>query len=146
MNRNADRRLWQAAVGLAALLSVTGAGCGGIEKQDSFTLPNPMIVRPERPLADVPVPVGFAFKSNGSYIFSGNYRVAKLLYRGTPHIDACMEYFKREMPQSRWNFVRDSGVDGRAMTFYNECEELNIKFDRVAGLTSLDIEIKPRRV
>jgi len=137
--------LAQAAV-FAAGLVVFAGGCRDVEKRDSFTVPNILQVRPERPLADVPVQVGFTMKSNGSYIFDGNYRVAKLLYRGTPKVDDCVQYFKEQMPQSRWTFVRDSDSDGRVLTFFNDCEECNIKLGRVAGITSLDIEIKPRRV
>ena len=130
------------AGGMAAL---TG-GCRGVEKTESFTISNPLVVTPERPLADVPVPTGFAFKSYGSYIFDGNYRVARLLYRGTPHVEEVIHYFKEQMPQSRWMFVRDSGVDGRVLTFHNDSEELELTLDRQSGMTALQIDIKPRRV
>ena len=134
------------AMVVAGGISVLTAGCRGVERQESFTIPNPIVVNPERPLADVPVPVGFALKSNGSYIFDGNYRVARLLYRGTPHIEEVAQYFKDQMPQSHWQFVRDGGVDQRVMTFHNEAEELELKLDRQSGVTALQIDIKPRRV
>jgi hypothetical protein len=124
-----------------------GCGAGGIEARDSFTVQNPLKVTPERPLADVPVPSGFAYKSNGSYVFSGNYRVAKLLYRGTPKLDDCVSYFKTQMPLSRWAFVKDNGTDERELVFQNEsAEEMLVSMKRSAGITSLEIAIKPRRV
>lgn len=139
------RSVWSAGVLAAGIgFAVLSSGCRGIEKVESINIPNFLVVRPERPLADVPVPLGFTYKENGSYIFSGNYRVARLLYRGTPHVDDCVEYFKEQMPQSRWAFVRDSGVDDREVMFHNEAEELRIKFGRQGGLTVLRIDIKPR--
>jgi hypothetical protein len=134
------------AIVLAGGIAALGGGCRGVDRTESITIPNPVVVTPERPLADVPVPVGFAFKSTGSYIFDGNYRVARLLYRGTPHVEEVIQYFKEQMPQSRWMFVRDSGVDGRVLLFHNDCEELELKLDRQSGITALQIDIKPRRV
>lgn len=135
---------------LFAIVAVTAAaalgGCRGVAGTGSVTIPNPLVVMPERPLADVPVPVGFALKSDGSYVFDGNYRVARLLYRGTPHITEVVRYFKEQMPQSRWTCVGDSGVDGRVVTFQNEAEQLELKLDRDSGVTALEIDIKPRRV
>jgi len=129
---------------LAAGITVLGGGCRDIERVESFSVPNFLVVRPERPLADVPVPVGFTYKESGSYIFNGNFRVAKLQYRGTPHIERCVDFFKEQMPLSRWMLIREAGVDERVVTFRNESEEMLIRLDRSAGITALEIEIKPR--
>jgi hypothetical protein len=133
-------------LGLSVVAALSG-GCSAIRSQDTISIPNPLTVAPERPLADVPVPRGFTYKSNGSYVFSGNYRVAKLLYRGTPKVDECIEYFKEQMPASRWTFVKEAGGDEVGLVFQNEApEELLVSLKRSAGITSLSIEIKPRRV
>jgi hypothetical protein len=130
------------AVGISAL----AGGCRDIHRTESFTIPNFMAVRPERPLADVPVPMGFTYKEHGSYVYSGNYRVAKLSYRGTPKVEDCVDFFRGEMPQSRWAFVRESGVDERDLLFHNEQEEMTVRLSRVSGITSIEIAIKPRPV
>lgn len=134
------------ALAVSAGLSVLGAGCKSAQTADTITLPNPLKVRPERPLADVPVPAGFTYKGSTSYVFTGNYRVAKLVYRGTPHVDDCVEFFKAQAPVSRWAFVRDSGPDDRTMLFHNDVEEMTVKLARTGGVTFLEIGIKPRPV
>lgn len=142
------RDVLSAAAAAAAVIgfALFGQGCRGIERVESFTVPNFLVVRPERPLADVPVPLGFTYKENGSYVFSGNYRVARLQYRGTPHIEECVRYFQEQMPPSRWRFIRQAGIEGRLVTFHNDEEELRIKLDRSGGLTLLTIDIKPRPI
>jgi len=132
---------------LAGGLLAAGGCNGGIHSADTITVSNPLKIIPERPLADVPVPSGFTYKSNGSYVFSGNYRVAKLVYRGTPKMDDCEQYFREQMPLSRWSFIKDAGTDERELVFQNDAaEEMLVFMKRSAGLTSLEIEIKPRRV
>ena len=131
---------------IVAAAALMGAGCTTTGGGKEISITNPFVITPERPLTDVPVPTGFTYKSKDSYVFSGNYRVAKLVYRGGAHIDACVAYFKQQMPVSNWAFVKDSSTDGRVVTFHNEAEEMRIIFDRQAGLTHMAIEIKPRPV
>lgn len=138
------RRSVLSALVVAAGIVVFGGGCTSVQQTDSITVRNPLRVVPERPLDDVPVPVGFTYKKNDSYVFSGNYRVAKLEYRGTPQIEECVAYFKEHAPVSRWIFVRESTVDGPVVLFQNEAEEMAVRFDRRGGITQLSIEIKPR--
>src|SRR5437868_301919 len=138
------RRSVLSALVVAAGIVVFGGGCTSVQNTESITVRNPLRVVPERPLDDVPVPVGFTYKKNDSYVFSGNYRVAKLEYRGTPHIEECIEYFKEQAPVSRWSFVRETSADGQGLTFQNEAEEITVQFDRRGGGTKLSIEVKPR--
>lgn len=131
------------AAGFAAL---GAAGCAGIAGTESFSIRNPFRIVPERPLADVPVPTGFTYRKSASWVFNGNYRVARLEYRGTPHVEECASYFLEQMPQNRWSFVADSGKDDRVMKFRNESEEMQVTLARMSGVTRLAIEIKPRPI
>ena len=118
-------------------------GCRDVEKVE---IPNIFRQVPERPLADVPVPTGFRYTERGSYIFDRNYRVARLRYTGTPHVDDAAGFFKEQMPQSKWSFVREAGTDERTLVFQNEIEDMKISLDRQAGMTRIDIDISPRKV
>lgn len=132
---------------LCALAALFGGpflvgGCRDVEK---IEIPNIFHQTPERPLADVPVPDGFRYKDTGSYIFDRSYRVARLRYSGTPHVNEAIGFFKEQMPLSRWSFVREQGTDSRTLVFQNDIEELKISIDRDAGITSVDIDIAPRK-
>jgi hypothetical protein len=118
---------------------------GGCRDVEMVEIPNIFRQAPERPLADVPVPVGFRYKEQGSYIFDRNYRVARLKYTGTPHIDEAIAFFKQQMPLSRWKFVREGSGEMRTVVFDNDLEELTVSLDRDAGLTRIAIDISPRK-
>jgi len=145
MQRSELRRVASRAVVAAALFggAFLAGGCRGVEK---IEIPNIFRVTPERPLADVPVPDGFRYKDLGSYIFDRNYRVARLRYSGTPHLEETVGFFKEQMPLSRWMFVREEGNDARALFFRNEIEEMKVSVERQGGITSIEIDISPRKM
>ena len=87
-----------AVLGAALVLGpVLAGGCRDVEKVE---IPNIFRQTPERPLADVPVPVGFRFKEQGSFVFNSNYRVARLRYSGTPKIEEVVRFYREQMPLS----------------------------------------------
>lgn len=130
---------------LAATLFAGPFLAGGCRDVEKVEIPNIFRQTPERPLADVPVPVGFRYKEQGSYIFDRNYRVARLKYTGTPHIDEAVAFFKQQMPLSRWKFLREGAGEGRTLVFENDIEELTVSLDRGAGLTRIAIDIAPKK-
>jgi hypothetical protein len=131
---------------LAAALVGGGGLLGGCRNVEKVEIPNIFHSTPERPLADVPVPNGFRYKDAGSYIFDRNYRVARLRYSGTPHMDEVVGFFKEQMPLSRWILVREQGDGPRQLYFQNEIEDMRISVDREGGITSIDIDISPKKV
>jgi hypothetical protein len=137
--RAASRGLTVAALACGSFLV---GGCRDVEKVE---IPNIFHQTPERPLADVPVPDRFRYKEQGSYIFDRSYRVARLRYTGTPHVEEAVEFFKAQMPLSRWKLVRETVGDARTLFFENDIEEMKISLDRQAGLTSVDIDISPKK-
>lgn len=131
-------------VALVASLGAFGTGCqvGDIER---IEIPNVFRIMPERPLADVPVPVGFRYREKGSYLFNNNYRVACIRYRGSNSHEETEAFYKEQMPLSHWTFVRASGERERVLEFQNELETCTVKLYRKGGFGALDIEIMPRK-
>jgi hypothetical protein len=136
-------------IGARALLAAACVGAPmvalGCRDVDKIEIPNPFRQTPERPLADVPVPNGFRYLEQGSYIFDRNYRVARLRYSGTPHIDDAVAFFKEQMPLSKWNLVKEGQDGGRWVQFQNEFEEMKVLLEREAGVTSIQIDISPKK-
>ncbi|GIW71216.1 MAG: hypothetical protein KatS3mg102_0758 [Planctomycetota bacterium] len=130
-----------AALGMAGTAAL-GSGCQSVEK---IEIPNIFRQVPERPLVDVPVPVGFRYKERGSYIFNSNFRVARLLYDGTPGRDDTVAFMAEQMPLSKWEALGRGEVgNATVLRFRNELEECTVTVDRHRGLTRLTIEIAPR--
>ncbi|MHC4393029.1 MAG: hypothetical protein ACYS22_17185 [Planctomycetota bacterium] len=136
---------WVQGVGFGVVLAFGGAlsGCQNIER---IEIPNFFRPMPERPLADVPVPVGFRFRENGSYVFNNNYRVAKLRYAGGRQLDEVEAFYKENMPLSQWEFTGDSGAKKRVITFQKDWETCTVTLMRDHGRSAINIEISPREV
>ena len=134
-------RITLCGAALLAAVLIGGAGCRDVEKveiENIFRRP------PSRPLPDVPVPIGFQYLERGSYVFNENYRVARLRYTGTPHIEDVVQYYKEQMPLSKWTFVRDAELEARVLTFQNDLEKCTVSLERKGGLTTIEINITPR--
>lgn len=143
MARSIGLGRWLLMVAAGCILTVVGGtGCQSFEGTQFAEL---FTTVPERPLADVPVPDGFRYKERGSYIFSSNYRVARLKYSGTPNLETTVAFFREHMPMSHWR-VTDEQADGRASTlvFSNKEEACTVSFTRRSGLTYINIDITPR--
>ncbi len=134
-------RPWSIAAAALAVVAVF-SGCAGTRP---LKVANPLEAEPERPLTDVPVPVGFIYRTKDSYILKGNYRVARLVYVGSSAVDRVAAFYEEQMPLSRWKLKRDFGVTERVLTFESEHEECSVRVQRRQGLTFLDVEIAPRR-
>ncbi len=139
-------RMASRAAVAAALVGgpLVAGGCRDVEK---IEIPNIFHQPAERPLADVPIPNGFRFKERGSYLFDRNYRVARLRYNGTPHVDDVVAFFKAQAPLLKWRLVREADPDaeGPALVFENDTEEMKIDLERRGGLTSIEIDIVPKK-
>ena len=135
-----NRIVLVAAVLFAAVL-IGGGGCRDVEKVE---IQNIFSQAPVRPLPDVPVPIGFQYVERGSYVFNDNYRVARLRYTGTPHVDEVVQYYKEQMPLSKWTFVRDTEMETRVLSFQNDLEKCEVGLERRGGLTTIEINITPR--
>jgi hypothetical protein len=145
MGRGFLGRLALVAAPVALCLTASiglGSGCQSVEKVE---ISNIFRQVPERPLADVPVPVGFRYKQKGSYIFNNNFRVARLCYSGTPWPEDALAFFAQQMPLSKWRPTGSETVDGwDILRFENEVESCAVKLDRKKGITSIVIDIAPR--
>ncbi|RME76103.1 MAG: hypothetical protein D6776_01845, partial [Planctomycetota bacterium] len=131
------------AIGFVAALFAPLSGCQNVEK---FEIPNIFRTVPDRPLADVPVPVGFRYQQRGSYIFDNNFRVARLRYTGTPWVEDVVAFFNEQMPLSRWRALPAFTRDGKqVLAFVNDRERCEITLDRRRGLTEIVIDITPRK-
>lgn len=133
---------------LAALAAVLVMGsvlfAPGCQNVEMVSVPNVFRTMPERPIADVPVPVGLRFKNRGSYVFNNNYRVAKLRYTGALHVEDIERFYMEQMPLSRWEPVAQSGAEQRVLEFRNSDESCTLTVQRSGGVSTLDIEIQPR--
>ena len=132
-------------LGAIALASAPlwGGGCQNVEKVE---IPNVFRTTPERPLADVPVPVGFRYVERGSFIFDSNFRVAKLRYSGSQRLDEVVAFYTEQMPRSQWSFIGKSGEgEDKVLEFQSEMETCVVTLDREGGQSTLEIEIAPRR-
>ncbi len=144
MSQRRRAPLPRALAPLAVCVAALGLG-GGCQNVEKIEIPNVFRTVPERPLADVPVPVGFRYKQKGSYIFDNNFRVARLRYTGTPWPEDAVAFFKQQMPLSHWRPSGEQTRDGKQiLRFVNDTERCEVQIDRARGLTELTIDISPR--
>ena len=100
-----------ALVGTIFVLAVCWAGCQGNESSYQSIRLAPMARPPE---TDIPVPAGFAFVESASEDRStGTSRLyLRHLYAGAAHKLNVRNFYREQMPRTRWVKVSDGSVKG----------------------------------
>lgn len=103
---------------------------------------------------DLPIPKGFRFQPNKSFVFmQGSLRRADLNYEGAMTSRDVLRFFQDSMPTSGWQFLRLTGVRMKTLTFVkgNEMVEIIIASHEMHAehdpgqepMSSLHIKLNP---
>ncbi len=76
---------------------------------------------------DLPIPTGFAFISNKSFVFmQGALRSADLTYDGSMSSSKLIRFYQDSMPANGWKLIRITGMMMKSMTFVKGGERCEI--------------------
>lgn len=76
---------------------------------------------------DLPIPTGFDFISNKSFVFmQGTLRSADLTYDGSTSSSKLIRFYQDSMPANGWKLIRITGMMMKSMTFVKGGERCEI--------------------
>jgi hypothetical protein len=119
------------------------AGC------TTFRASNPdKVLEPSSVLrfSDIPIPAGFAPMKQQSYSFeNAGVRVGLLKYKGRGTLDQVQNFYKEQMPLSKWNLLNISEFGQRILNFERENETciISIKSELMTG-TVISLSLGPK--
>jgi hypothetical protein len=95
--------------------------------------------------ADIPIPGGFKILPQMSYSFENNgVRVALLKYKGSGSSDQVLNFYKEQMPISRWNLINISEFGQRMLNYEREDESCIITIQPLTMSTLVAISVGPK--
>jgi hypothetical protein len=96
--------------------------------------------------SDVPVPAGFNLMPQQSYSFENEgIRVAFLKYSGRGTLDQALNFYKEQMPLSKWNLLNISEFGIRLLNFERDGETCIITMEKLPmGGTIISMSIGPK--
>ncbi len=93
---------------------------------------------------DLPVPKGFKFIPNSSFIYeSSEIRVGKMKYQGAAWPDSIVRFYKEYMTSNNWRILNIIEGEETLLSFNNDQEICIIKFECSYGRGSLVISVSP---
>jgi hypothetical protein len=96
--------------------------------------------------SDIPVPAGFKLMPQQSYSFENEgIRVAFLKYSGRGTLDQALNFYKDQMPLSKWNLLNISEFGTRLLNFERDGETCIITMETLPlGGTIVSLSIGPK--
>jgi hypothetical protein len=95
--------------------------------------------------SDIPVPAGFNLIAQQSYSFeNAGVRVALLKYKGRGTLDQVLNFYKEQMPLSKWNLLNISEFGQRMLNFERETETCIITMQSQFGGTLISLSVGPK--
>lgn len=93
---------------ITSMLVATLAGCATSQNTNSETNEyEGLTISEEVNFSDVPVPSGFTFLRNESYVYKdGDARIALLRYKGSEKINPASIFFQTQMSRYQWREVK----------------------------------------
>jgi len=109
---------WLYAACLGAMISAVVGGCASTDKSAAL-LPAPRTI-----VADIPAPTTFDLEELRSRTFdNGAFRYIDLLYEGSGSKEAVGEFYKNQMPISRWDPLTKHVSQGQTIIEYAKGNE-----------------------
>jgi hypothetical protein len=109
-----------------ALLPFTAAGARttamtSVEGQGAAEMEPGIPLAPDFRIADIPVPAGFQYDREHSYVFQNSaIEVGKLLYEGKEKIGKVGQFYLNEMPRYGWTLLNMTETETIIMLFDKE--------------------------
>ena len=95
--------------------------------------------------SDIPVPAGFKLIPQQSYSFeNAGVRVALLRYKGSGTLDQVINFYKEQMPLSRWNLLNISEFGQRMLNFERENETCIVTMQSQFTGTLITLSLGPK--
>jgi hypothetical protein len=96
--------------------------------------------------SDIPVPAGFNLIPQQSYSFeNAGIRVALLKYKGRGTLDQVLNFYKEQMPLSKWSLLNISEFGQRMLNFERESETCIITMQsQFGGSTLISLSVGPK--
>jgi len=96
--------------------------------------------------SDIPVPVGFKLVPQQSYSFENSgVRVALLKYKGRGTLDQVLNFYKEQMPLSKWNLLNISESGSRMLNFERDTETCIVTMQsQFGGGTLISLSVGPK--
>lgn len=119
---------------LALLLLISTTACSYVKtpvvafNDDGQYLPKEvgqgLVVSPNSPIPDVPMPVGFkAVASQSNWQYDGNVRVVRHVYQGHAEPSDSVEFYQRTLAGHRWALVDIQAIDSATVLRYTKGPE-----------------------
>jgi len=106
----------------ACLGGMVLAVIGGCAPTDTNTT---LLSNPRTTVADLPVPTTFELEELRSRTFdNGVFRYVDLLYEGSASKEAVAEFYKNQMPVSRWDPLTKHVSQGQTIIEYAKANEI----------------------
>lgn len=137
---------------LAALLT-GAAGCFD-DKSDPYVDDTGRPIEPERlpisnelQFSDVPVPYGFEFQREASFVYkTDSVRIGHLRYTGKAGLFEVIKFFEDNMSASGWGNGTTSQFSGRASMRYEKRDEVCvIDLDRDGSRVNISMKVSPAK-
>ena len=107
---------------------------GETAKGKSYSSDLPLSVAPNLRLEDIPVPEGFQFIANESFVFQNEQvRVGLLKYRGVAAPQQVLKFYKDQMPLYQWDLINIVEHEARTMNFEKVSQSCTVAIEGVEG-------------
>jgi hypothetical protein len=141
---------------IALLLAAACGGCengrqssvesGADNEGDAASRQSPyrtLVARPDAPIPDLPVPIGFDFEEDESTnVTPGTIRFLDHVYTGREDKFAVARFYLREMPRHDWTLEHDLFIRGdRSMDFTRPGEACRVRITGGGGLSRTRVRI-----
>jgi hypothetical protein len=138
---------------LAALILASAAGCSSVPhyfSDDRQLLDEPtgepLVARPNSPIPDAPMPVGFVMVETRSraYTVAGGGRFVEHCYQGRAEKADVMRFYHEQLARNGWTNLSEQNQSGNITSFYSKGPEslrLSVTGDAV---TTVVITIRNR--
>ncbi len=94
-----------------------------------------VVSRPDSPIADVPVPIGFSpLVEQSRAEVQGNVRVVKHVYQGRAKVQDVVDLYRRSLPLSGWTFTNEGNESDEYVLYYTKGPEALRVATRKKGL------------
>lgn len=126
------RRDWTIAIALSNLCVLGGCGGNGEVVSDESGEPRPVLkelaARPNPPILDLPVPLGFDLDEGASRSAdSGVARFVDHVYRGRADKFAIARFYKKSLPPNEWILIMETFTTGEyRLDFERPGERLSV--------------------
>ncbi len=106
---------------LTLVLSLAALAIGGCNKSTG-----PLISAPVSPIADIPVPAGFAMdasKSNSTVVPATSFRTAYHYYKGSDDVLPVVNFYRTQMPTKGWTLVDQNQMKNEVTLRFSKSKE-----------------------